>query len=222
MNEVFPLRTVSQPFINYSYIIFDPRSRASLLVDPSWELGTIVNKLNELQADLKGILLTHSHYDHVNLVAQLTAIYHCDVFISVKEIEDYGFKCNNLKGVNDYEVLSFEGITVTCLHTPGHSSGSMCFLLSESIFTGDTVFIEGCGSCSSQGGSAEDMFKSIQRLKSIIAPHVRVYPGHSFGSKVGEPFNNLFNQNIYFQIDSMKQFIDFRMRPNQSNLFKFC
>lgn len=219
--EVFPLRTASHPFINYCYIVFDPRSRSALLIDPSWELHTIVAKLIELHATVKGILLTHAHYDHVNLAPALAEIYSCEVFMSAAEIEDYGFACHNLRSVCDGEVLDFGTMAVSCCLTPGHTSGSMCYFLEDCVFTGDTVFIEGCGGCDFTGSSAERMFESIQKIKSMAAPHLRVFPGHSFGAEPGATMAELMKQNIYFQIDAMHHFVAFRMRPMQNKAFHF-
>ncbi|KZS43428.1 polyketide biosynthesis protein [Paenibacillus glucanolyticus] len=219
--EVFALRTVSLPYINYCYIVLDKSSRSALLIDPSWELDAILGKLNDLNADVKGIMLTHSHYDHVNLTLVLTEIFECDVFMSNVEIEDYGFHCRNLISVSDQEVISIGRTKVTCLWTPGHTSGSMCFLLEDCVFTGDTLFIEGCGGCHYPGGSAEAMFESIQKIKALAAPNLRVYPGHSYGAEPGQTIRRLYDQNIYFQLDSRKHFVDFRMRPNQKSVFNF-
>ncbi|MBU5346883.1 MBL fold metallo-hydrolase [Paenibacillus lautus] len=219
--EVFVLRTVSHPFINYSYIVLDKSSRSAIIIDPSWELDTIIGKLNDLNADVKGVMLTHSHYDHVNLASVLTEIYECDVFMSSVEIEDYGFNCRNLTSLSDNEVVMFGETNVTSLWTPGHTSGSMCFLLEDCIFTGDTLFIEGCGGCNFKGASAEAMYNSIQKIKSFAAPELRVFPGHSYGTPPGQTISMLYDQNIYFQLDSLQHFVNFRMRPNQDRLFNF-
>ena len=75
--------------------------------------------------------------------------------------------------------------------------------------------------CSTPGGSAMQMFESLQMLKNTIEPHVRIYPGHSFGEEPGRPMSYLLQQNIYFQIETPEQFVQFRMRPSQTHLFDF-
>ncbi len=145
--EVFVLRTVSHPFINYSYIVFDKSSRSAIIIDPSWELDTIIGKLNDLNADVKGIMLTHSHYDHVNLASVLTEIYECDVFMSSVEIEDYGFNCRHLRGLSDHEVVVFGETNVTCLWTPG-------ILREVCVFCLKTVFLRGIHSLLKAAGDA--------------------------------------------------------------------
>nr|WP_156130425.1 MBL fold metallo-hydrolase [Paenibacillus durus] len=208
-------------FSNFTYIIIDKVTRNALIVDPAWELTKIVDKLNQLDAVLQGILLTHSHFDHVNLVAPLEALFNPYVYMSKAEIDYYGFRCNNLQAINDLDKISVGETMVTCMHTPGHTAGGMSYLLQDSIFTGDTIFIEGCGICNSWGGSPEQMFESIQRVKSSVSPHVRVYPGHSYGKAPGHTLQYLMRENIYFQIDNKENFIGWRMRKNQTGLFDF-
>ncbi|CAM2145789.1 MBL fold metallo-hydrolase [Bacillus halotolerans] len=218
---VHTIKTFHQGWTNYCYIIEDIVSRSAIVVDPSWELSKLTNKLSELEVDLSAILLTHSHYDHVNLVEPLTALFHPQVYMSKTEIDFYQFRCKNLIALQDLETISIGMTKAQCLLTPGHTAGGMCYLFSESIFTGDTIFTEGCGICEDHGSSADDMFDSVQRIKSIVSPEVRVYPGHSFGQAPGQTIGELLKHNIYFQIDKREYFVKFRNRKNQRGIFDF-
>lgn len=218
---VHTIKTFHQGWTNYCYIIEDIVSRSAIVVDPSWELSKLTNKLSELEVDLSAILLTHSHYDHVNLVEPLLALFHPQVYMSKTEIDFYQFRCKNLIALQDRETISIGMTKAQCLLTPGHTAGGMCYLFSESIFTGDTIFTEGCGICEDHGSSADDMFDSVQRIKSIVSPEVRVYPGHSFGQAPGQTIGELLKHNIYFQIDKKEYFVKFRNRKNQRGIFNF-
>ncbi|MCC8351936.1 MULTISPECIES: MBL fold metallo-hydrolase [Bacillus] len=218
---VHTIKTFHQGWTNYCYIIEDIVSRSAIVVDPSWELSKLTNKLSELEVDLSAILLTHSHYDHVNLVEPLSALFHPQVYMSKTEIDFYQFRCKNLIALEDRETISIGMTKAQCLLTPGHTAGGMCYLFSESIFTGDTIFTEGCGICEDHGSSADDMFDSVQRIKSIVSPEVRVYPGHSFGQTPGQTIGELLKHNIYFQIDKREYFVKFRNRKNQRGIFDF-
>lgn len=218
---VHTIKTFHQGWTNYCYIIEDIVSRSAIVVDPSWELSKLTNKLSELEVDLSAILLTHSHYDHVNLVEPLSALFHPQVYMSKTEIDFYQFRCKNLIALQDRETISIGMTKAQCLLTPGHTAGGMCYLFSESIFTGDTIFTEGCGICEDHGSSADDMFDSVQRIKSIVSPEVRVYPGHSFGQAPGQTIGELLKHNIYFQIDKREYFVKFRNRKNQRGIFDF-
>ena len=219
--EVYVLKTYFNNFSNYTYIIMDIRSKAALIVDPSWELKTITDKISSIGADLKAIFLTHSHIDHVNLVSPLVKGFNPHVYMSKQEIDFYGYRCSNLCSLADMDKISVGDINVLALLTPGHTVGGMCFMLEESIFTGDTIFTEGCGVCNLKGGSADQMFDSVQRIKSIVPIDTRVFPGHSYGITPGKTMQYLMEQNIYFAIENKKNFIEFRMRKNQKGLLDF-
>ncbi|TCS93642.1 MBL fold metallo-hydrolase [Hazenella coriacea] len=219
--EVHQMKTSFHMWTNFSYVVVDPITKSAFVVDPAWELSKITSKLYELNVDLVAILLTHSHYDHVNLVDPLVKKYNPNVYMSKSEIDYYQFKCRNLNAINDKEIIQVGNIEIECLLTPGHTVGGMCYLLSDSIFTGDTIFIEGCGICTGDGGSVVDMFESIQKVKSLVSPYVRVYPGHSYGKVPGQTLECLRKENIYFQLDKKEYFISFRMRKNQKGIFDF-
>lgn len=220
MHQVIALRMRFLKFINYTYIVADRESGLAVVVDPAWELGQVTGQLKQLGVHLAAILLTHSHYDHVNLVTPLVRQYHARVYMSAEEIEAYNFRCPNLTPVHDGEVLNVGGMRITCLLTPGHTAGGMCYLFADSLFTGDTIFIEGCGMCGFDGGCPDRMYESIQRVKRAVGPDVKVYPGHSYGKEPGYPLRYLLQENIYFQLNQ-QNFVSFRMRPSQPNPFGF-
>lgn len=208
-------------FRNYTYIIVDKASQQAAIVDPAWELSTITDRLERLDVRLTAILLTHSHHDHVNLVNPLVDRFGAQVYMSALEIDYYQFTSRNLNSVQDQDVITLGETGIACLLTPGHTAGGLCFLSAGSLFTGDTIFIEGCGICNCPGGSAEQMFDTIQRIKKTVHPGVRVYPGHSYGKKPGYTLAHLMNDNIYFLLGKKNYFVDFRMRENQPVFFPF-
>ncbi|QDH23619.1 MBL fold metallo-hydrolase [Saccharibacillus brassicae] len=219
--EIDILRTSSSTFINYCYIVTDLTSKKAIIVDPAWELEKIVNRIKELGVHLKAVLLTHSHYDHVHLANPLVEIYGCSVYMSKIEIDYYQFSCNNLNGLMHLDQIDIGKLQITCLTTPGHTAGGMCYYLPSSLFTGDTIFTEGCGACYFDGASAEQMYRSVQFIKKSLSNSTHIYPGHSYGRSPGYTIKELMKYNIYFQIDEEKQFVSFRMRGNQKRLLDF-
>jgi hydroxyacylglutathione hydrolase len=208
-------------FLNFSYLIIDSISKQAAVVDPAWELEKIETALSENGAELTKILLTHSHFDHVNLVAPLQKRYHPQVYMSAAEIEYYNYNCDNLNPVRHLEAIQLGRTQINCLLTPGHTAGGTCYLLKDDLFTGDTIFTEGCGLCDSTGGSPEQMYHSIQMIKKLVHPETRIYPAHSYGKQPGYPLRYLFDYNLYFHFVTIEKFVQFRMRPNQKGLFDF-
>lgn len=213
--EVHPIRTRSAQMINYCYLLVDKATRQGALVDPSWEAETITRQVNRLGVELTSILLTHSHFDHTNLAAAMVQRYcAAQVYMSRVEIETYSFHCRNLQPLSDGEQIRVGETLLTSILSPGHTAGSMCFYTEGVMFTGDTIFTEGCGKCSPWGGSAGQMYDSVQRIKAYPSETV-IYPGHSFGIAPGQTLDYLLQNNIYFVIQVKDTFVQFRMREKQ-------
>ncbi|NEW04624.1 MBL fold metallo-hydrolase [Paenibacillus sp. SYP-B3998] len=217
--EIIRLKAGSPLMPNYMYVILDRATHEAAIIDPGWDLELITTCFRELGAQPSIILLTHSHFDHVNMVEPLVERFGSLVYMSAIESEYYQIRPTNLIQFHDLDAIYLGQTRIQCMITPGHTAGGSCFLLSDSLFTGDTVFIEGCGVCNMEGGSPEQMYESIQRIKRVVAPHVRIYPGHSYGKPLGSTLGDLEKCNIYFGLDVKKHFVDFRMRKNQKPYF---
>lgn len=217
--DIYQLEVGFFNMFNFNYIIVDKASRQAAIVDPAWNEDVIIRTFDELGIQPKLILLTHSHIDHINLVPRLVERFHSRVCMSAQEINFYHFHSDNLSPLHDLEKLHLGETQITCLLTPGHTVGSTCFLLANSLFTGDTIFTEGCGICTQPGGSPEQMFESVQRIKNLVQPHIHIYPGHTYGKKPGQTLDFLLHNNIYFQFEKKDQFVRFRMRKHQKNIY---
>lgn len=218
---VYMLKTSRMNFRNYCYIITDTEQRNAVIVDPSWQPELINELLEEKELILRAVLLTHSHPDHTNLADYYAKNYHASVYMSRVEQISSGFRCKNLCSFEDRERILVGEIEAVCILTPGHTRGSTCILIGESLFTGDTVFNEGVGLCESYNGSLTDMFQSLQRLKREIPPATIIYPGHCYGEQLGKSFQSVCKKNVYFHFNTLDQFIRFRTRKGQSGLFNF-
>ncbi|MBZ9609909.1 MBL fold metallo-hydrolase [Clostridium estertheticum] len=220
-HELYILNTKLYNFSNYCFLIKDKQSSSAIIIDPSWELDKVEYMLKKSKSKLVAIFLSHSHFDHVNLVNSLVYRHNSIVYMSEKEIDYYDFRCLNLYPLKNNEEIIIGNMKIQCLLTPGHTKGSMCYQIYDNVFTGDTVFIEGCGLCDFNGGSATDMFYSIKFLRDNIPLDTKVFPGHSYGEELGQVFKAVMNKNIYFQIKNLEQFVDFRLRKGQKKLFDF-
>lgn len=221
-HSVVTLKVCGPVLRNFSYLIVDRTSRRAAVVDPAWELEVIEAAVRRQGVSLTAVLLTHSHFDHVNCVTPILDRHPAEVFMSEREIDCYGFRCKRLHPMRHGEVVQVGSTPVTCLATPGHTAGGACYLVSDAMFSGDTVFTEGCGVCTAPGGSAEAMFESFAMLKEVVSRDVRVFPGHSFGMAPGETLGNLLEDNIYFQIDKREDFVAWRMRAGASEGHRTC
>lgn len=204
---------------NYNYLVVDPVTERSLIVDPAWEMDKIAAALTATSSTLAGVLITHGHPDHVDLAAAVATKHRVPIWMSRGEIRASGFSAPWLIPVDD-EPWTVGHLTVRPLATPGHTPGSLCYLVGDAIFTGDTLFAEGCGICPDVP-AAHAMFHSLKKLQSTLHPATRVFPGHSYGKPPGRLFSELLRENIYLQFKEPGAFAAFRLRKRQHfiNLF---
>lgn len=141
----------------------------------------------------KYILLTHGHYDHVMAINDLKKKYGFKVVISEKDKDIEGI---NLKiGIQTPEIkpdILAEGATlfigekeIQVIETPGHTKGSVCYLVNGSLFSGDTMFHHSHGRTDLPGGSDAEMKKSLKKLMELNN-NIKVYPGHGPETTIGE------------------------------------
>lgn len=219
MEEIFIVKRVEVGGVNNcTYIIINAEEKVAIVVDPAWDLEKILKCINENGVVLKAILLTHSHYDHTNLVTPLVEKFDCRVYMSSKEINFYGFESDNLIPVNDTEIIRIGNLQIKCILTPGHTAGSMCFQIGSVLFTGDTVFIRSCGFCNCKGSNYNEMFESIKKIKEIVQDDIAIYPGHYFNDDLKYE-KEYFKRNIYFHINDKKTFKKIIALSGDKNIF---
>ena len=212
------MRTGKQ-FINYCYLVYDTATKEGVLIDPAWDPGFIERQIIIHGVTITGILLTHHHNDHIDLSDYFVEKYNVSAWLHQKEFEYYEPVLRKLRLFNNK--LNFSVGTVSCevILTPGHTKGSCCFLIDDHLFSGDTLYMEGCGMCEDVGGNAVEMFNSLKTLSGKIQKHVLVFSGHSFGKKQGQRFEDLLKSNIYLNILNEEQFVRFRTRKSQTSQY---
>lgn len=134
------------------------------------------------------ILLTHGHFDHTTAVRPILEQYpDLPVYINDKDVVDgrvgdmelvfSRLPEHNQRYYHDGDTLTLGSLTVTVLETPGHSKGSVCLVVGDVIFSGDTLFRCSCGRTDFAGGDYREMLQSLARLGNLPGSY-RVYPGH--------------------------------------------
>ena len=152
----------------------------AVVIDPGYEPDTILDALEG--KELKAILLTHGHFDHVGAVKELVAETGCKVYIHAADLSlPPMITAGQLYYTHTYAegdtVCPIEGAQIAVLHTPGHTPGSVCLLLGDQMFSGDTLFEGSCGRMDLPGGDQLQMHQSLNRLVSLQADY-HVHPGH--------------------------------------------
>jgi hydroxyacylglutathione hydrolase len=215
--QVVVMRMTYMSMVNYSYLVVDNATNQSVVVDPAWNMEKIDLALARTRTSLSGILLTHAHPDHVHLAEPLAAKYWCPIWMSHEEMAASGFNVPRLVGI-DMTPWSVGQIQIQPILTPGHTPGSTCYLIGSNLFTGDTLFAEGCGLVPDVQ-AAHAMFASLVYLKKTLTPETSILPGHSFGKPPGQKFSNLLKDNMYLQFRNENDFAAYRLRKGQKSGF---
>ncbi|QGZ37639.1 hydroxyacylglutathione hydrolase [Pseudoduganella flava] len=212
--EVHLIRVARGPMKNNNYLVVDRASRQAVLVDPAWDADAIVAALDGTGAVLRGILVTHGHPDHTDLAGPLAQRYACPIWMPRREIAAFKYAAPQLVPV-DGAPWSVGALRIEPIITPGHTPGCTCYLIGDALFTGDVLFAEGCGICPDEQ-AAHQMFDSLERLKARLAPHTRIFPGHTYGLPPGQRFDHVMQHNMYLHFPDRDAFAAFRLRKGQS------
>lgn len=181
------------------YIVSNTKNNA-LVVDPGGEADLIFNKLVQNNLTLKTILLTHGHYDHIGAINELTVKTGCKTIYVGKE--DIELLTDNEKSmaatVNQDAVFledkilkvaegtfKLEDLDVEVIKTPGHTKGSVCYLINGILFSGDTLFRNGVGRTDFWGGNRAELEKSLKNLSKLPKDTI-VCPGHGLKTRIGD------------------------------------
>ena len=163
---------------NYSYIIIDETNQSACVVDPS-EAKPIINFIESSRLNLKYILNTHHHYDHVGGNLELKKKYN-SIVVGFKGDRDRIPQIDIL--VEDNQIWKKDNFEAKILHTPGHTTGHIAyhFFKEKIIFTGDTLFSLGCGKIFE--GTYEEMYNSLNKIKKL-SKDTKIYCGHEYTLK---------------------------------------
>ena len=162
------------------YLVSD-ETGVTAVIDPGYEPETILARAAQEHLQIKGIVLTHGHFDHVSGVKAVADAAHCPVWMNEKDLSLPPFLTNGALYYTDLykegETVQVGNLTFTVLETPGHTPGSVCLRCENALFSGDTLFAGSYGRTDLPGGSPAQMRDSLHRL-ARIPENCTVLPGH--------------------------------------------
>ncbi|MCR6513393.1 MAG: MBL fold metallo-hydrolase [Clostridium chrysemydis] len=194
--KVIPTGTIEEN----CYLVMDENTKEGFIVDPGDEPLKIEKAIKDTGMNLKYILLTHAHFDHVGALNYLVEKFNVPFYMNKEEEEfaktdNYVFgKINKANGyLDDNSELSIGNESIRVFHTPGHTVGGLCFLIGNKLFTGDTLFRSSVGRSDFPGGDMTALVNSIKTKLLPLGDEIEVYPGHGPMSTIGyEKKNNMF------------------------------
>ena len=200
------------PMQNFAYLIGSRRTREVAIVDPAWAVSGLLDRIEELGFTPVAALITHYHPDHcggsmmgqrIEGLAELLERKPVKTWVHREEADGLrrvtGLSESDLQKVGSGDTMRIGDIEVQFLHTPGHTPGSQCFRVSNTLVSGDTLFIQGCGRVDLPGSDPDAMFESLRKLADLPDDTI-LLPGHDYGGGPNASLEDTKRQNPYLRI----------------------
>lgn len=198
---------VEGPVDANNYLIIDEKSKEAVLIDCSSGRQEFINSIKNSGVNLKYILLTHGHFDHILGVDKFKEVFGTDAYIAKEDIEQVeltpkfmpilaGMESVEIKSIHNYlkdgDIIKVGDIEIKAIATPGHTPGGISYLIGDKLFSGDTLFHRSIGRCDFPGGSLETIIKSIKEKLFTLPDDTEVFPGH--GEKTTIAYEKKYNE----------------------------
>lgn len=192
---------------NNSYLIWDPSTKDAAVIDPSFEPDPILQEIEQNQLNLRYILMTHAHFDHIAGVGEIFSATSPRPQIGIHPLEvplwhrkgaagEFGFSLSELPEptlmIDDSVTIQLGSTKIKVRFTPGHTPGHLVYYIPECgvAFTGDLIFFRGVGRTDMLGGNSADLFRSIDNRILTLPPATRLLSGHGPATTVEDELRN--------------------------------
>ena len=195
------------PLQNFVYLIGCPETREAAVVDPGWDVPRILDAAAQDEMKITKILVTHTHFDHINGVEEMMRATDAQIIVHKKETQAVPVEGPSIHGIEGGAKVTLGKLELALMHTPGHTPGSVCFTVQDRLIAGDTLFIGGCGRCDLPGGDPELMYKSLTRLRQMDDQLV-LYPGHNYAPEQLAPLALEKERNPFLKAPTQEAFLN--------------
>ena len=211
---------VARQMMNFIYLIGDRTTGEAVVIDPAYDPQGIINILEEDEMTLTGVLATHYHPDHVggdmmgfsiSGITDLLNLASVPIHVQNEEAELVdkvtGVGIDNLRTHSSGDKISVGSIEIELIHTPGHTTGSQCFLVENRLVAGDTLFLDGCGRTDLPGGDPRQMYESLTTRLAKVPDTATLFPGHLYSPKPSQSMGETRQHNYVFAPSTAEQWM---------------
>ncbi len=205
------------PMENFVYLLHDHASGRGAIVDPAWDVEQVLEDARQHNIRITDILLSHSHYDHINGIDTVLAEYDAEIHLLKAEADFWGARLPKARQHHGGDVIRLGESEIDVMHTPGHTPGSACYLLHDHehhhLIAGDTMFVFGCGRCDLAGGDPEQMYTTLKKIRQQLPADTILLPGHNYAPQ--QPSSTLqaqFEGNPFLHMENQADFVRYRMQ----------
>ena len=191
---------------NLSYLLWCKTTKIAAIIDPAVETTYFEEIINKNNLIIKKILITHTHHDHIlHLDSYLYLYPNAEVVCHPNHMSQLN---NQVKMVDDYEIIPIGEESLVAIHTPGHYIDSICFWdqTNKSIFTGDTMFVGRTGRTISAQSNISDLYNSIYKSILALPEKTIIFPGHHYGYKKTISLKENKQLSNFFTCNSLDNF----------------
>lgn len=212
---------MARQMVNFVYAIGDRETGEAVLVDPAYDIDTLLDTIADDGMTLTGVLATHYHPDHIggsmmgfDLEGVAKLLDRADVPVHVQADEaDYvrkvtGLTDDQLTTHSSGDIVTVGAVDISLIHTPGHTPGSQCFLVDGRLVAGDTLFLDGCGRTDLPGSDPAAMYESLTQKLARVPDDAVLYPGHQYSVESSATMGSTRERNIVFRPTSREQWLE--------------
>lgn len=199
---------IPKEFASNNYIVYNEVTKNAVIFDPSACFDDTNSFIKENNLNLKYIILTHAHFDHLGDIKKFQSNYEnvktlfpkgdkilydnlkmqCDMF-GVRRVEEFTVD----EFIDEKSEIYLDDTKIQIIETPGHSKGSTCYLIDDFLIAGDTIFYEEIGRCDLPTGSFQDIAISIKEKLFKLDDKIKIFTGHGEDTTVAhEKMHNAY------------------------------
>lgn len=192
---------------NFIYLIGDPQTREAAVVDPGWEVPSILAAAGRDGYRLTAAFVTHHHFDHVQGLAEVLEAADVPIYVHRDDAPLLDVSRSSLRPMAGGETVSVGNFQVTLIHTPGHTPGSQCLLVEGRLLSGDTLFVRACGRCDLPGSDPAKLYESLDKKLRPLDDATILCPGHHYAEAPTSALKEEKRANPFLRAGTMQEFL---------------